>query len=215
MALEASHMRFALDLKNRLGVVNLAEYLNGAVYPDSRYVTKTAREETHPTDYLNDPKFMQDDFHKGWFTHLLLDDLQFKAMLEVYPEIEPGKIGEFDDVWMFRTSLKVLQDWSDSYKFDIKKYLPYVANPSKNPNGESSQSLQDYYDVIINLYKDDPQNLSSDDYIKFWKVISKPEIGEKLSGWTEKLHSDPQIVNRVDQLYPKALELAEQIDFSR
>lgn len=39
MALEATHLRFALDLLPKLEVKDINDYLAGSIYPDSRYTT--------------------------------------------------------------------------------------------------------------------------------------------------------------------------------
>lgn len=39
MPLEATHIRFALDLLNKYKIKNIDQYIAGAVYPDSHYIT--------------------------------------------------------------------------------------------------------------------------------------------------------------------------------
>jgi hypothetical protein len=50
MALEATHIRFALDLKDTYGVNDVHAFVSGAVYPDSRYVMGIDRIATHPVN---------------------------------------------------------------------------------------------------------------------------------------------------------------------
>ena len=66
MALEATHIRFALDLKDKYQVKDLEKYISGTIYPDSRYVSEIGRELTHPKDYLDWDIFAVDDFKKGF-----------------------------------------------------------------------------------------------------------------------------------------------------
>jgi hypothetical protein len=42
MALEASHIRFALDLKEKFKVNNVQKYVYGTTYPDTRVLTRMA-----------------------------------------------------------------------------------------------------------------------------------------------------------------------------
>ena len=57
MALEATHIRFAFDLKDVYDVSDIDAFVSGSIYPDSRYVTGIDRLATHPEGYLNDPEF--------------------------------------------------------------------------------------------------------------------------------------------------------------
>lgn len=47
MSLGATHIRFALDLRDRYQVQDIEKYLSGTIYSDSRYVTKIDRNLTH------------------------------------------------------------------------------------------------------------------------------------------------------------------------
>ena len=51
MALEATHMRFALDLKNKYQVRNIKKYIVGTIYPDSRYLSGIDRTLTHSENF--------------------------------------------------------------------------------------------------------------------------------------------------------------------
>ena len=57
MGLEATHIRFALDLKEDLDAKDLNKYLSGAIYPDSRHVTKLERKVTHNFDLVVNKDF--------------------------------------------------------------------------------------------------------------------------------------------------------------
>lgn len=54
MALEASHIRFALDLKDKYSIQDVQKLVSGTVYPDSRYATKIDRQLTHPQDFMDE-----------------------------------------------------------------------------------------------------------------------------------------------------------------
>lgn len=68
MSLEATHIRFALDLKDEYKIKDIKKYISGTVYPDSRYITGIDRNLTHYNDILK-PEFAKDDFKKGWQVH--------------------------------------------------------------------------------------------------------------------------------------------------
>lgn len=111
MALEGTHMRFALDIRDKLGVGDIDAYVSGSVYPDSRYITGIDRFATHPLDYRTDPMFQKTDFNKGWFAHLLCDDIQQSVVYTVLPHITEG---DKNETWIQRTAIKILQDISRS-----------------------------------------------------------------------------------------------------
>jgi len=119
MVLEASHIRFALDIKDLLKVQDIDAYVSGSIYPDSRYVTEVDRLATHPKDYRDDSMFHTSDFRKGWFAHLLADDAQFVCMGEMLPQV---KIGTGEESWIKRSAIKILQDIEDAKEFDLAKY---------------------------------------------------------------------------------------------
>lgn len=39
MALEGTHIRFALDVGDKYNIKDLGKYISGTLYPDSRYIT--------------------------------------------------------------------------------------------------------------------------------------------------------------------------------
>ena len=76
MALEATHIRYALDNKDRFDVSDETKYVSGTVYPDSRYPTGIARTLTHDDSQMQKNFWSNDDFRKGWAAHLLYDKIQ-------------------------------------------------------------------------------------------------------------------------------------------
>src|SRR5690242_13526073 len=127
MALEATHIRYALDVKDKYEVRDIEKYVSGAIYPDSRYITKIDRHLTHPEDFMSWDVLELEDFRKGWYVHLLYDAIQGKVFRIKFPEIVATDIlAHGDEQWIKRTALKVLQDLDDVKNFDIVTYLPYL-----------------------------------------------------------------------------------------
>ena len=85
MALEATHIRLAFDLKERYGVKDVKRYIAGTIYPDSRYVAHIDRMATYPEDYLDWDLNRMDDFKKGWFVHLFADHVQYRVAKDLLP----------------------------------------------------------------------------------------------------------------------------------
>lgn len=94
MALEATHIRFAFDLKAIYGVQDIERYISGAIYPDSRYITGVDRLITHPEHYRDWDLKNINDFQKGWFAHLLADDIQREIIKEFLPQVFEGAQGQ-------------------------------------------------------------------------------------------------------------------------
>lgn len=200
MALEASHIRIALAVEDILSITDRGSYLCGAIYPDSRYVTKTERLLTHPGDYREDPMFMRGDFYKGWLVHLLTDDIQYKAMQETLPKVCEGVDGQGSDVWIRRTAIKIIQDMSDAKSFDIPSVFPFL-NQAFTPNSEDEILMKEYNNLFITMYQS-VHELSLESYATFWRAFGLDRDTEKrLITQTEAYITDRDITSKAESLY--------------
>lgn len=204
MALEASHIRFALDLKDTYNVSDIRKYISGTMYPDSRYVTGIDRRFTHPEDFLDYDFFTLDDFKKGWFVHVLCDKVQGEVRKGKFPEISELEKGQGTARWVAETALKILQDFDDVKKFDIGSCLEYL-NYVENPNGESKEKLLESNGIIQRVYAN-PSGPSIDSYYEMWREFG---IGDELVGQvkekTEEFQKDGRVMNLVLQMYDEML----------
>jgi DNA-binding Lrp family transcriptional regulator len=152
MALLGTHIRFALDIKDSFDVKNIDKYISGTVYPDSRYLTKIDRKITHWTDVYDENFCKNDDFKKGWITHLIYDRIQADIFKEIFPELFDKfgneKLVISPENWVIRSSLKMFQDLDDISKFEIKNYLKCLEY-SETPNNEKSELTKDKKDIQI------------------------------------------------------------------
>lgn len=209
MALEASHIRFALDIKDKLEVKDIKKYVSGVVYPDSRYVTKINRELTHPQELLDNHYSHLDDFNKGCYAHLFYDKLLLdytketlsKMFLDVESFQDPGQ-----ELWIRLTSLKILQDIDDVKKYDITAYIPYL-DYVENLNGEDIDKLLEYNKYFQNMYSV-PQQISVENYYDMWKFLG---IGSDLAGkvktQTEVFQKNSRIQEFIKTVYEKTLKM--------
>jgi len=172
MALEASHIRFALDIKDKLGVIDLDKYISGSIYPDSRYVTGIERQLTHPKELLEKDIGKLSDFEKGWYTHLLYDKIlksyTTTALASLFADIGNTEVINME-LWIRLTSLKILQDIDDIKKYDIKIYLPYL-DYVQNANGEDINKLLNYNHYFQNMYAI-PKQVSVESYYDMWRFL--------------------------------------------
>lgn len=209
MALEASHIRFALDLSEELRVENHKEYIAGSIYPDSRYITGMRRGLTHVPNYGYDDFFMSSDFHKGWYTHLLLDELQYEAMKEIFPELIISKINGFDEAWIKVTALKILQDQLDLTMLNKNIFKNFIIYKN-TPNGENEDDIKKYYEYVLDMYT---VNLSKEDmYKKFWKGTKLPnDIYEKLFITVDEFRKNEELLKRAGMIYETTLGLYKEV----
>jgi hypothetical protein len=207
MALEATHMRFALDLKDYFEIKNACEYLSGTIYPDSRYVSGIDRDLTHPKDLFERKHAELSDFEKGWLVHLICDKLQSQLIRERFPEIEQMEKGEGNSRWVYHTSLKILQDLADVRAFDIQSCFPCLRQ-AFNPNGEEIEKIEGYNAIFPVMYAE-PEHVTAESVYGMWKKFGiSAELIDKLRQSTERQGRDPQTVTHLSTLYNEMLTRA-------
>jgi hypothetical protein len=205
MSLEATHIRFALDLQNKYNIKDISQYVSGAIYPDSRYVTGIKRGLTHDDKFLL-PEFASDDFRKGWQAHQICD-LVFGVVIEelfsdlVYISYDP----HYRKEWITSTAIKIIQDIEDMQSFDIQKCIEYI-NYFSSPNSEDSKGIKDYNKIMINLYKSE-KNINLDAYINMWLALGQePDICEELKIKTQEFLDNPKIIIRIKAIYQEMIK---------
>lgn len=122
MPLAATHINYALELKDSLNIKNLNEYLAGALYPDSRCITKIDRKLTHDNSFLNKKINKLSDFEKGWYTHLLCDN-SFNVFKDSLLQTN-----EISNDWPSYTAFKILLDIEISKQHKLGNYFNILKN---------------------------------------------------------------------------------------
>jgi hypothetical protein len=172
MALEGTHVRFALDLMPLLKIDDIGAYCAGAVYPDTRYVTRVDRGVTHGPDCPHDP-FAEglSDFQRGWASHLLYDHEAGGAMKTfLSPEIGPLAQGSL--AWVEFTAMKVVEDLEAIRNApEVLERLQSLSIPAA-PSGEPLEKLQYHFSVTSKLYQSAP---SLDGYRQWFIDIGAPK----------------------------------------
>ena len=156
MALELTHVRFADALAPHLDIQNEADYIAGAIYPDSRYVTGIQRELTHEGKSPQDPFAAGlSDFEKGWATHLLYDHYGHKYYFDLmsYTREEISGLGPG---WQQLSAIKAIEDMA-SYQVmgETAQRMQNITFPTF-PNDEDEARMQIYADLQRDLYKQEP-----------------------------------------------------------
>lgn len=212
MAFAATHIRFAADVHDVCGITDMRRYIAGTLYPDSRYMTHIDRHLTHPErwedpTFYTDPFFWADDFRKGWFVHLLCDNMQYLAMREFFPQAFETSGTE---QWVRRSALKFLQDIDDMKKTDIGRYLPCLEY-AEAPNGESIEGIQAYNRLFVTAYAD-----SAHFGIENERIVAKgfgldDALIERLIQQCEAYHNDLAIVETVQNMYPEMIRRGKEM----
>jgi hypothetical protein len=206
MALEATHIRFALDTQELFEVKDLSKYISGTIYPDSRYPTGIDRMLTHDDSQMAKDFWKSDDFRKGWAVHLLYDKIQFAVHADWFgdflKEKNPEMTGEED--WIVRTALKILQDIDDLHQFDIKQHLSAL-NYIETPNGEDEIKVKEYNQLFINIYNKAP-DVSVEDLEQMWVDWSIPaEIAAKMRGKAHEIQKNERLMELVAKIYGETI----------
>ncbi|MCX6792469.1 MAG: hypothetical protein NTY12_00405 [Candidatus Falkowbacteria bacterium] len=207
MALPGTHIRAALELKDKLIVSDLKPYLSGTVYPDSRYATKLSRDLTHSEEYTKKSFYENSDFKKGWAVHQLYDESQYEAFINnlgfLFSSTEPI-LDNFSDDWLTLTALKVVQDILDIQTFPIKDYLcclDYV----ECPNNEIEEDLKDYNAGIVKMYKSLPTQ-PTDYYSRFTFLKFKPGLIDKLLKRAEEFSVNQIIMEKLKNIFTETIK---------
>ncbi|MCK4554051.1 hypothetical protein KAU19_03750 [Candidatus Parcubacteria bacterium] len=205
MALAATHIRFALDLKDNYKIKDINKYLSGTIYPDSRYITKIDRELTH-NNYFLDPEFAKDDFRKGWQAHQICDLIQNQVRFELLPELNIRPKAEWtEEIWIIATTTKIIQDIKDMQCFNLQKYLKCLEYVH-NPNNEDINDIKKYNQIIIDLYKNKRITSVEDNYQMCLAFGVNKEIGLKVKKRTEEILENKELVKIIESIYGEMLK---------
>jgi hypothetical protein len=199
MAMAAEHIRFAKDLAEPLKIKDFQAYYAGALYPDTRYMTKIDRALTHASPAPQDPfKEGLSDFEKGWGTHILYDQVggdMLKAIVK-----ESG-----EEFWVAMTAAKIIEDMKAvevlKEKIAVVNDLAYTA-PLRD---EPLEELNSYLEGVRQLYKSEP---GLKEYTVFAKALGIPEeIIEQIFALIEKFTSDERVRTSILGLHEKTLRI--------
>lgn len=206
MALEGTHIQFALDVQNIYKPDNLDQYVSGAVYPDSRYMTGIDRSLTHYDELYTVDASEKSNFKKGMASHMVCDKVMNDTMVALFPD-RIANDGSHAD-WVFRTALKILTDMEVFRKHNFQKHLKltYIENPC----GEDREILLKYNMVMRDAYLGISE-LTLDACMKVWQALNVGvEICDDLSNEVKKLTEESDIMKYVPTIYPEMLERAQQ-----
>jgi len=211
MALEATHIRYALDTKDRFGVSEETKYVSGSIYPDSRYPTGIDRTLTHDDSQMEKVFWHDDDFRKGWASHLLYDKVQQSVHGDWFADILAAKNPEMtkEDDWIMCTALKILQDIDDLKYFDIKPHLASLSH-IETPNGEDVQKVREYNQLFVDIYSKAPE-VTIEDLEQMWVDWSVPaETAQKMREKSYEIQADAALMKKVRGIYTETITRTDE-----
>jgi DNA-binding transcriptional MerR regulator len=201
MPLEATHIRFALDLQNKYKIKDLGQYLAGTIYPDSHYLTGIDRELVHGNRFLL-PGFATNDFNMGWQVHqicdLVFDIIVEKRLFSNLFSINHRLYNEQN--WIILTALKAIQDMNDVQLFDIQKYLELIQY-AHNPNGENIAGVDNYNKIVINRYKNKAFTTVEENIDILLKLGVKSSLCKQIRVKTEEFLQNQKLLDSVKLIY--------------
>lgn len=204
MAMELTHVRFARDLKDRLGVEDESAYYAGTIYPDSRYMTKIDRNLTHAGSSPRDPFLVGlSDFEKGWATHLLYDRLVHPQYVGLSPWPEE-KTEQGNHVWQFISAAKVVEDMQSYQEMDGDVAMILDIDFQQRPNDEDPAIMRAYAQIQKTLYQQPP---TLEHYRNFWVTLSSNTIViDGVMKNVDEMLSDPPLQEKIRGIYACVLE---------
>ena len=198
MAMQATHVRFAVALEDRLDVTNSHAYYSGAVYPDSRYITGVSREVTHEGSVPADPyEPGLTDFQKGWATHLQYDLLANPITMQMFGYSIEQDI--YQDAWIYPTAVKYIEDMKSARLLEEQMQHVFI---DRAPEGEHLSALEKWYEALRNMYVTAPSSVA--DYAAINTALPVAVV-EKLHVAVEELRSDVAMVQRIEGIFDKVL----------
>lgn len=204
MAMQATHILFARDLKTHLTVQNPHTYFAGAVYPDSRYITNRDRLKTH---ILRSPfEEHLTDFEKGWATHVLYDDLSTRKRHRLLPE-PVGDYHRKDPIHLYVTAMKFIEDqWScEQLQEDIT--ILRTISFDKTPCKENPELLNRFSEFLSCLYKTQPP--TEKDYFAFGVALgTSVDRVHILIEHMKTIKKDQHLVSSLTNIYKEVLKEA-------
>lgn len=211
MALAATHIRFALDLKSEYDIKDIKKYLSGTIYPDSRYLSDIDRNLTHNNNVLA-PEFAKDDFKKGWQLHQICDMVQNKKRKELLPELTVPHDDEWNTKeWVLATVGKIIQDMNDMQSFNIQTYLNDLDEYIISPNNENVNDIKKYYQAIKKLYWG-KKTTTLEDYGKMGLAIGLTKAHwKKIMPKLTEIQKNKKLVKRIGAIYPAMLKSHKEV----
>lgn len=202
MAQQMTHLRFAKEIAEHLGVQSMNDYLAGAVYPDTRYFTRLPREKTHddhaPSLFVSGLS----DFEKGWASHHFYDETSMPLIMDLYPpgvpEASPGNW-----TWLFVIAVKIIEDQQSCKLFDGGLETMRSIRYPLVPHAENQADMQAFLDAQVHLYE---QGAGDEAYLELAKHMRlTDELAAQLVQILADLRADKEKHDSILSIFDQVL----------
>lgn len=203
MSLEATHIRFSLEIRDNLEVDDLEKYIAGTIYPDSHHLSRVERSLTHNLDYFKGKKNLT-DFEKGWLSHVLCD--------RVFKEVTEDKFSDlilFDSHehrWPAITAIKIIQDLKDFSSYDIQAVIDFLDYYEIHFR-EDERRVIEYNGIIKNMYKNRNRTTAEDCLLMWEKLGTIRNEMALLRKRVVEFHEDEKLINRINDNFEDGMDL--------
>lgn len=196
MALEATHMRFALDLAMQYNIKDYSAFLSGTIYPDSRWISGVERKLTHSDRFLK-REFADSDFKAGWQIHCLCDKVQGQFFDEIMPK---RKSEDRKARWVRLSSAKMVQDIDDVRQFALAQHLTSLEFVC-TPNDEDAADVDRFNRIIQKTYHNGRAPHSST-YHTLWRNVGlSSSMATRLVDTMQRTLADRALVADIEAVY--------------
>lgn len=201
--MELTHVRFALDLQARLGVKGKRAYLLGSIYPDSRYLTGLSRDATHGIDKPHDPFREDDDFRKGWGTHVRYDEMTAEPLMAL-TSFSRSELAQGNEAWQEMSAVKLVEDMQSYEALGARGRVITTLEFKEAPQGESMEKLLAYTRLQETLYRERP---TLETYKKFWiEFGAREDLAESIIERAGKYLNNSSATTSIAAIYNQTLE---------
>jgi len=208
MALDVIHLRFALDVQDDYDVSDLSRYLSGTIYPDTRYVTGIDRVLTHPKAFDDIPLPKEDDFRKGWESHLVYDDLQAEASASV-TGVSADSVRPASEDWKRITAFKILQAEYDFRSLDVDT-ASGALKVVLTPFGESEIVVGrafEYVRAFLRGHRGEIRVRSLPLFRLRGEDSGMSEMADELQARCDAIRKDPELMRRIAGMYDETMRM--------
>ncbi|MDD3007170.1 MAG: hypothetical protein PHX30_06365 [Candidatus Pacebacteria bacterium] len=206
MSLEATHIRFALAIKEDLRVLDLEKYVAGAIYPDTRYLTGVNRALTHDFGYFTGGKKLT-DFEKGWLVHIVGDKVFYEVIDDKFSELVLSE--GYQERWPIISAIKIIQDIADFLSFDFQSVSDYLDYYEIHFH-EDERRVVEYNGIIRKMYEG-KEKVIVEDALWMWKKLGMTSaelalLKKKLI----ELYEDEKLIADIGRNFEDGLKIYER-----
>jgi hypothetical protein len=196
MPLSASHIKFALDQIDYFKPNDLDKYLEGAIYPDSRYLSGLDRSKTHDYDFWLEKFWHDNDFKKGWASHNISDKAYLNGIREIFPLWV-----DLNEEWVKieNCAVKIVGDIAVLGSLDIIDKLDIIKTVL-NSNNESKEKMKEHLQLIKDCYKNGDRTSIADYFVIMTKSLGQ-DLGEKIMAKAEFFAADEKLSAAINEFF--------------